>query len=420
MGPGLRRMSVAWDETPAMRTVRTWLNACLPENGNRLPYLQRAQMLRAERGASPEAIGPADVLWGNTDADYAGAVSFERAEEEGEARTKGYASLSEREIGDRLYEAWRVANQEGKGPAKHYPERRTSLTGMRGKIGLTPDGGGGWHAATGGALNTWVAKREDSPRLRGEAGIESICQDVMALVGIPAARTASRVFAGQQCVLSERSDRYRDTGHGEVMARHQEEFCQAAGWPGESKYDGGSNREPRWEHAYRLLAKHAVDPATEQGRLTRILAASWLIGHTDLHRRNLGFCHTRLHEPMGVRLAPVYDVSSGIGTHLDQALAIGIARQQSFSRLGPVQWMQHARECEQDTEETLAIVGEMTRLLPDAITSARERAKTRDENRWQGTVDRRIEAMLDYTAARAKVFEEAIGRMRRKGARGLE
>ena len=419
-GPGLRRMSVAWDETPAMRTVRTWLNACLPENGTRIPYLQRAQMLRAERGASPEAIGPADVLWGNTDADYPGAVRFERAEDEEGAETEGYASLSEQEIGERLYEASRVAIQEGKGPAKRYPERRTSLSGMRGKIGLTPDVHGGWRAATGGVLNTWIAKREDSARLRGEAGVESICQDVMGLVGIPAAKTASRVFAGQQCVLSERSDRYRDTRQDEVMARHQEEFCQAADWPGESKYDGGTRREPRWEHAYRVLAKHAADAAAEQGLLTRVLVASWLIGHTDLHRRNLGFSHTLGHEPMRVRLAPVYDVSSGVGTHLDQTLAIGIARQQSLSRLGPVQWMQHARECGQDEEETLAIVGETARQLPDAITSARERAKTRDENRWQSAVDRRVDAMLAYTATRTKAFEDTLGTMRRKGARGLE
>ena len=242
----------------------------------------------------------------------------------------------------------------------------------------------------------------------------------MGLVGIPAARTVSRVFAGQQCVLSERSERYRDAGQDEVMARHQEEFCQAAGWPGDSRYDGGTWREPRWERAYRLLARHATAPATEQGRLTRVLAASWLIGHTDLHRRNLGFSHTLGHEPMKVRLAPVYDVSSGIGTHLDQALAIGIARQQALSRFGPVQWMQHARECAQDEEETLAIVGDTARQLPDAITSARERAKTRDENRWQGAVDRRVNAMLKYAATRAKAFEDALRSMRRKEARGLE
>ena len=80
----------------------------------------------------------------------------------------------------------------------------------------------------GGALNTWIAKREDSARLRGEAGIESICQDLMGLVGIPAARTVSRVFAGQQCVLSERSDRYRDAGQDEVMARHQRERADSS------------------------------------------------------------------------------------------------------------------------------------------------------------------------------------------------
>ena len=44
---------------------------------------------------------------------------------------------------------------------------------MRGKIGLTMLEDGGWAAAYGHALNTWIAKVEDNPRLPGEAGIEA-------------------------------------------------------------------------------------------------------------------------------------------------------------------------------------------------------------------------------------------------------
>ena len=41
-------------------------------------------------------------------------------------------------------------------------------------------------------LHTWIAKREDDPKLPGEAGVESICQRALALAGVAAAPRRGR------------------------------------------------------------------------------------------------------------------------------------------------------------------------------------------------------------------------------------
>ena len=415
------RVSAAWDDVPAPEALTHWLEACLPENGARVPYEERALALKLDHGESPLVSGPVDILWGNTDAEYPGAVRFRRDDEARTADWSRYAHLSDEDIGERLHEAWRIANQAGKGAERTFAARRSSLSGMRGKIGLTEGKDGAWLAAQGSALNTWIAKREDNPRLPGEAGIESICQRTLALIGIAAARTRSRVFAGEQCVLSERSDRYVDARSGRVRPRHQEEFCQACAWPSALKYDWGRNEEPRWERGYAILARHGRDPTSAQELLTRVLAACWALGHTDLHRRNLGFLHTAPDEDFAVEVAPMYDVSSGVGIEqtVQFRMAIGIARQNDFRRVGPAQWLEHAQRTGQDRESVLAVVTRTLADLPEALAEARNRARVEDENRNQSAVDQRLEKMLAYIRKRCQVWEANLGRMRAKGARGL-
>ena len=418
----LARLSGAWDETPDPIKLRNWLDACLPENGSLEPFQARAIALQLERGAPGTIHGPVDTLWGNTDAEYPGAVRFAR-DDEAHARRGGakYTRLSDATIGRRLHEAWEIANRIAKGPGRAHPQRRSSLSGARGKLGLTLGADGGWLAAEGAALNTWIAKREDNPKHEGEAGVESICQRTLALLGIDAARTLARVFAGEQAVLSERADRYRDPVSGAVRPRHQEEFCQACGWPGLLKYDDGGDSGPRWEQAYVILARHAPQPEAEHAKLTRILAACWALGHNDLHRRNLGFTHNPPDEPFGMRIAPMYDTSSAIGLRAKGTLemAVGIARQRAFHQIGPPQWLEHARTCGQDGEAVLEIVSRTLAELPDALAAARREARETDENRKQRAVDRRVEAMIAYVAKRANQWGATLGRMRARGARGL-
>ena len=77
--PLIARLSAAWDTEPSLDTVRHWLGACLPENGARRPFEERATELELDLGLDPATSPPVDLLWANTDADYPGAVSFRRA-----------------------------------------------------------------------------------------------------------------------------------------------------------------------------------------------------------------------------------------------------------------------------------------------------------------------------------------------------
>ncbi len=417
--PEIARVSAAWDETPELEALTHWLEACLPENGSRVPFEERARALKLDRGEPPLITAPIDILWGNTDAEYPGAVRFERDDQDdGTEDANEYVRLSDKEIGERLHEAWRIARQAGKGPERSYDERRSSLSGMRGKIGLTRTSDGSWHAARGSAINTWIAKREDDPKLPGEAGVESLCQRTLGLLGIPAANTLSRVFAGEQAVLSERSDRYIEPKNGSVRPRHQEEFCQACGWPSALKYDWGRKEEPRWEAAYTIFGRYSPNPDLARAMLTRILAACWALGHTDLHRRNLGFLHAPPDEPFGVEVAPVYDVSSGIGVQetVQFRMAIGIARQTAFHGIGTVQWLEHAKAARQNPATVLAFVSHTLEDLPDALVDARRIAREEDENRNQPAVDSQAERLLAYVEKRRREWNATLGRIRLIGA----
>ena len=145
----------------------------------------------------------------------------------------------------------------------------------------------------------------------------------------------------------------------------------------------------------------AKDPDAEHRRLTQILAATWLIGHSDQHRRNLGFLHAEGGTAPSITIAPLYDVSSARGLKsIDQTLTIGIARQLGLTRIRPRVWMAHADECSLDREETVEIVRATGRRMPDAVAQARDEARSSDENKAQASVDRRVAEILRYAGAR--------------------
>ena len=403
-------VTVAWRHPPDPLYLDLWLDACLPENGAREPYTTRASaaLLEHELAGAPEK--PAATIWANSHAEYPGAVSFEST---CTAQVPPrYRALTDAEIGERLHEAEAIAHHAHKGRPVERAERPTSLAGMRGKIGLAWRNGR-WHAPQGASLSDWIAKREDNPQLPGEAGVESLCQEAISLLGVPAARTRTRVFGGQQSVLSKRADRTHAPG-GAIGAVHQEDFAQATAWPGGQKYDMGTKREPRWEVAYTLLRAHGDRPEAETAKLTRMLAASWMHGHCDLHRRNLGFTQVCIDGARRIRLAPMYDVSSVIGIRLDRRLAIGIARQHALAGIGRRQWLAHAEQCGLDPEHTLALVRETVRDAPEAIAAARDTVRARDENGNQHAVDRRAEALIGYARTRRRVFGEEDSRRSRR------
>lgn len=412
-GPAFPRVSAAWGATLVPERLLLWLDACLPENGLRLVYESSASRALVRAGLGELPMGPVDITWGNAYREYPGAVSFRCLEDTIARPHSGYQRLSDDELGRHLA-AMDWISQRGEAPRPDdLPTARPSLAGMRGKTSLAGPPGGGWSVPYGGALGTWIVKIEDRSELPGEAGVESVCQRAFSLIDIPAARTQARMLAGIQCILSERSDRNTDPATGVITARHQEELIQATARSRFDKYDPDKPPKPPkpfWPEAYRLL-DGASAPAEERRLLTRIVVASWAIGHVDLHRRNLGIQHSLPGEPEALRLAPVYDVATGIGVdeRIVPNLAIAVGGEREFHRIGPEQWIRHAGECGLVPGDTLDVVTEILRVLPEAVSEARRQAAVEDECRDQPRVDRRIEGVLRWLNRRAEAWDRGRG-----------
>ena len=189
MAPMSARISAAWTQMPATRQLNGWLDGCLPENSLLGRYRARAQAMLQAAGVAYETPTVAEILWANADAEFAGAIGFDTDRTRSTARTSGYERLTEAEIGTRLDEADRMARGLRTGTRVPDGPEGIALSGMRGKIGLTMLKDGSWGAAHGQALNTWIAKVEDNPRLPGEAGVEAICQRAFEVLGIDSAET---------------------------------------------------------------------------------------------------------------------------------------------------------------------------------------------------------------------------------------
>ncbi|MYD95284.1 MAG: type II toxin-antitoxin system HipA family toxin [Chloroflexi bacterium] len=442
-GPAFDRLTADPDMLRHAVRLRRWLAALLPENNTLAAYRLQAREAWERHGAGAAPDSAAAVLWGNADAEYAGAIELRRigpdAPPELDAPAAGAVEpLTDAEIGRRLGLAARVAEEPqvhvmliGRRfkPIDPVPDdvhhglfrellalsgRRAALSGMRGKFGATPLPGGRWGTVTGAGLNTWIVKHEHRDHLPGEAGVEAICQRTLALVGVPAATTRARVFGGQQAVLSERSDRVRGPD-GRVDARHQEEFVQALGHDPEAKYWEGRRGEPGWPAAYQLLQRHGASPERCQNRLTRALAACWLLGNGDLHRRNLGFLHTPAGAPAGVTLAPLYDASSAIGTRYASSPDVPIGGGRRRHRITPRHWLRPSRDCGIDGDRTLAIIDELFRTLPDALAAARDQARDEDENLFPLAVAERIDATIGHVQARERAYRQQAVSLGRRG-----
>ena len=426
-GPGAPRLTADPAILADPAKVENWLRAFLPENGSAVPWRAHARRAWEPLGINPNRRDPGAILWGNCNAEYAGAVEFRQsaADPPTTLDTPGHGRIepiSDAAIGERLDLATLISERGTRvRPSEllQLPGQRVSLSGMRGKLGLVAMQGNGWGITHDGALSTWICKHEQRPTLPAEAGLEAICQRTLQAVRIRAADTVARIFDGRQAVLSRRSDRATDA-EGRTRARHQEEWAETTGQDPEDKYDEQRRNELRWDHAYALLEARAATPHRAKAELTRILIATWLLGHADLHRRNLGFRHRLSEEPPGIELAPAYDVSSAVGTRYGGRLAIAIDQALDVHRVGPVQWQRLSEAGGTPPEVAAAAADELIAVLPDALAdTARKRAGV-DENLDETALDRRVDQTIEHVRARGRAWQSQRNTMIKRAAPGYE
>jgi serine/threonine-protein kinase HipA len=207
---------------------------------------------------------------------------------------------------------------------------RLSLAGAQGKLAVTLRNGV-MLLPQHGAPSTHILK-PSSQIFSGLVENEHFCMTLAARLGLPVAPVAIGNAQGIRYLQVARYDR-RIMPDGEVERLHQEDFCQAMGIAPELKYqqEGG----PNLKKCFELIRGASSVPGPDVLRLFDAVVFNYLIGNNDAHGKNFSL----LHDGMGTRLAPLYDlVCTQAWQNLSTTLAMKIGGERKPNRVFVENW----------------------------------------------------------------------------------
>lgn len=235
-----------------------------------------------------DCVGALQFLPGEREPGPAGAVEGEPISESGIARI--IEDLAAAPLGITEDESFRI-----------------SIAGAQEKTALLYRDGG-WYRPHGTTATTHILKPSigrlpNGIDLTDSVENEYLCLNVIAEMGMDAARPQRMTFGGRRLLVVERFDRTW-TESGRLLRLPQEDCCQALSTPPTRKYqsDGG----PGMVQILRLLDGSDTSLADRRAFLKANIVF-WLLGATDGHAKNFSV----FPRPGGrFRLAPLYDVLS--------------------------------------------------------------------------------------------------------------
>lgn len=376
--------------THADRIVTPWLWGLLPDND--------AVLARWARQFHASASSPFSLLATAVGADCAGAVQFVAPDDaERLLQHEGDVTwLSEDEVGERLRElradstAWLGKSFTG----------QFSLAGAQAKTALLLQDGR-WGIPSGATPTSHILK----PAVAGLDDHdlnEHLCLDAARRAGLVVAPTRVRRFGEESAIVVDRYDRAQV---GERLVRvHQEDLCQALGFPPSRKYQNEDGPTPIQvvELLRTAMPPRAADDAV--WRFVDALAWNWLIAGTDAHSKN----YSLLLSGNDVRMAPLYDIASALpyGTHerkLRLAMTLG-GNYDVFTYRNP--WPRAADEIGVDADRVTARVAELAARAPDAFADA---ATTRDVAALGRDLPHQLVDLVSERVSRCIALLEASG-----------
>ena len=369
-----RSFSVAFpgrnvDGTPAVyrgERVFRWFNNLLPQNSARKRFANR---VFADYN---DVYG---ILAGNDTAEYIGAVHFC---DTGLEQT--YREVDALDLKRLMLPADRWADRPSDGK-----DRAISLSGVMSKTGIAVDGDGRWTVPERpGGLSTHVLKvNHANLSARAIEVVEACSQLALSKVGVEAAETSVVMVGDTPAVLSRRFDRatVKDRDGWHTRALHQEDLMMASGGDTDVlRMQPGVPGAWADEHGYKALAgilrEHGKEPEKGLLALSRLAAATFLLGDSDKHPKNIALLHEDDPENATgakVRLAPAYDTVSVYclaeeGYSQDQALPIGPAYRRD--EIGPAAIGGFARDIGLHGEQVNCVFRDVAERLPDAFSDS--------------------------------------------------
>ena len=189
----------------------------------------------------------------------------------------------------------------------------------------------------GNTPSTHILKPEPD-HFPGLATNEIFCMTLARAVGLNTPNIEYHPIGKKPCILVQRYDRATDED-GSTTRLHQEDFCQALGFPPERKYqaEGG----PTLSDCISLLQDWSTTPVLDIPDFINGLIFNVLIGNADAHGKNLSF----LYSDGERRLSPCYDLVSTLAwPDLSKNLAMKIGGCESVNAFTIGDWKKMSKK----------------------------------------------------------------------------
>lgn len=366
--------------------IEPWLWGLLPDNEAILArWGQRFQVSPRNPFALLAHVGE----------DCAGAIQIVKPERVNDLRTNqaGHVEwLRDEDIAERIrllrqdQAAWRIAHDTG----------QFSLAGAQPKTAFLIENGR-WGIPSGRAPTTHIVK-PPIEAFDGHAENEHVCLALARNLGLPAASSQVRSFDGEVAIVVERYDRV--SVDGTIRRLHQEDMCQALGFPPTAKYE--NERGPGAKPIIDVLRTYSSHPVDDVWTFVEALAFNWMIGGTDAHAKNYSVL---IGSGGQVRLAPLYDVASTLLYDFDfkkLRLAMKIGGKYRLDEISLRHWGKLASSLRLDEEEVFARCRDLADRLPDALADV-IRAAHRD-----GLNRRVLKRLADALTGRARQCQKIL------------
>lgn len=201
-------------------------------------------------------------------------------------------------------------------------------------------------ALPAGAVPSTHILKPDHPHIDGSVQNEAFCLTLARLIGIPAARVEAGRAGRRSYLLVERFD--RSIGHGAVLRRHQEDFCQASGLPSSAKYESNLRgpKGPSLRDMFGIAHAHMAPEAA--AALFDQVVFNTICRNTDAHAKNYSLAIS----PAGIATTPLYDVlCAPVYDGVTRNMAQKIAGKSRGEHLRGRHWQREASACGLDPAE---------------------------------------------------------------------
>jgi serine/threonine-protein kinase HipA len=253
---------------------------------------------------------------------------------------------------------------------------RLSLAGAQVKLPVVIDTGSNGSTRLGLPLgdtpSTHIIKPEPA-RFPGLSENEAWCMALARRVGLDAAEAWEEEIGNVPCLIAKRYDRIHESFGTRTRRLHQEDFCQALGYPSSRKYqqEGG----PSLLECIQMIREWSTTPVLDIRHMLDAVIFAAVTGNADAHGKN----HSFIYSQNTRRMAPLYDqVCTMAWPELSTTLSMKIGSASTLTEVSPEHFKQLCGQVKLGWPMVRERVGTICQKMLDAMSEGQGLPKLRN------------------------------------------